>query len=211
MSPHSLAALTADSRPLFARAAGGTSLWDALLGSRDRGALRAVYLGAANGDLPEYYDVFAAAMQGAGICRHLHAAAPFDDAARAAIDAADLLVLSGGDPDRGWRAFRTAGVDAQLAARRAAGAVLVGVSAGAVQMGRGGLGIVDAWVAVHDEAAAWAGLRQRLARSPSALGLGIGRGAAVLVGDGTARRWSGDAFWLSGDAAAPQTLPAHRD
>src|SRR4051794_27912135 len=94
----------------------------------------AVYLGASNGDLPEYYDLFQAAMEGLGIraCRMIPSAPTADD--RAALDHADLIVLGGGDVARGWQVFQETGLHTSIRERYDAGAILVGVSAGAVQL-----------------------------------------------------------------------------
>jgi hypothetical protein len=190
--------LTADSRPLFWRRGGVYPLWEAVRAARGGGSatrgggdaaagggLRAVYLGASNGDDPRYYAVFAAAMELAGIADHTHVTARFRRGERAALEAADVVVLAGGDAELGWRAFERSGILEVLAQRRAAGAVLIGVSAGAAQLGGGGLGALPHWVDVHDEAAGWQRLRQRVrSAAPPRPGLGIPFGGGVAASAG---------------------------
>lgn len=101
------------------------------------GGPRAAYLGASNGDQPQFYDLFVGAMEqigiGAGDCRHVPAdPAPAD---REHLAGADLVLLAGGDTRRGWEAFRAAGLDKLLVERYYGGALLLGISAGAVQLG----------------------------------------------------------------------------
>ncbi len=95
----------------------------------------AAYFGASNGDAPEFYDLFLAAMDSIGIrrCRHIPARLGSDDLAF--IDQADLLLFAGGDVRRGWDAFDANDLAAKIFARYYAGALLVGISAGAVQLG----------------------------------------------------------------------------
>lgn len=52
---------------------------------------------------------------------------------------AQLIVLAGGDVRLGWNTFENTGMKDVIVDRYAHGAVLVGVSAGAVQLGRYGI------------------------------------------------------------------------
>src|SRR6185295_944227 len=101
--------------------------------------LRAAYFGASNGDEPEFYELFLAAMDGIGIrrCRHVPERPTSEDLAW--VDAADLLLFAGGDVRRGWDSFQANGLPEKIFARYYAGALLVGISAGAVQLGLKGL------------------------------------------------------------------------
>ena len=165
----------------------------------------AAYLGAANGDDPAYYSIFQAAMEGIGVRRRrmILAGLPADD--REFLAAADLIVLAGGDPVRGWRAFTASGIAELVARRFYAGAVLIGISAGAVQLGwgvpaagaegngGGASGLVATFrlapffVDVHAEAEGWRRLARAVAASGTDVpGLGIPTGgAAVVHPDGT--------------------------
>lgn len=131
--------LLADSQLLFWRDEGGHYLLDRareLLHEGDPDAtLKAAYLGASNGDVPEFYDLFVAAMAEVGIrkCRHIPAEPSADDLE--ALDQAHLILLAGGDTLAGWRAFQAAGLPERLSRRYYEGSVLVGISAGAVQLG----------------------------------------------------------------------------
>src|SRR6185295_18771996 len=99
----------------------------------------AAYFGASNGDAPEFYELFLAAMDSIGIrnCRPIPARLGSDDLAF--IDQADLLLFAGGDVRRGWDAFDANDLSQKIFARYYAGALLVGISAGAVQLGIKGL------------------------------------------------------------------------
>ncbi|HEX2079883.1 MAG TPA: Type 1 glutamine amidotransferase-like domain-containing protein [Longimicrobium sp.] len=156
-------------------------------------APRAAYLGASNGDNPDFYSIFLAAMEriGPAECRMIPAV-PSDDE-RAYLEAAELVVLAGGDVERGWRAFQASGVNELVERRYREGVVLVGVSAGAVQLGTAGWpagnpdapfgtwGLAPFVVDAHAEDADWAELRTVVAaRGEGARGFGIPRGGGLV-------------------------------
>jgi hypothetical protein len=159
--------------------------------------LAAAYLGASNGDAPEFFELFRAAFDAVDVrdCRHVVAAAA-SDADRAFLARAQLVMLAGGDPARGWDAFARAGLVAHLRAHHGRGGVFAGVSAGAMQLGlaagacpapRGALGLVPYLVGAHDEPA-WDALRAALDATPDArAALGIPAGGGVVA-------WSDGAF-----------------
>lgn len=187
-------------RPMFLLADSQLLFWkdgDALFLDRVREALggrplQAAYLGASNGDVPDYYEIFVAAMEGIGVrdCRMIPVAP--SDADRAFFEAADVILLAGGDADRGYRAFQDNGLAERILARYAAGAVLIGISAGAMLLGMrawSGLGeasfatfrLVPAVVAVHDEPE-WAALTEVvIALEGAGRGLGIPFGGGAVV------------------------------
>jgi hypothetical protein len=158
---------------------------------RARRAPRAAYLGASNGDAPEFYQLFVAAMEQIEVrdCRHLPAQPAAEDLEFLA--AADLILLAGGEVRRGWDAFKAAGLDQKLVERYYGGALFVGVSAGAVQLGLKGwdetgertsdmLRIVPFVVDVHDEPS-WGRLLQLVPKAGEhARGLGIPSGGGAL-------------------------------
>jgi hypothetical protein len=149
----------------------------------------AAYLGASNGDDPEFFALFEAAMERTGIPMRKHVTAAPKAEELAFLDRAELVLLAGGDVARGWRAFVDAGIDARLRAAIARDAVLVGVSAGAVQLGTAAafdpgvalLGLVPHAVDVHDEPE-WAGLSAFVAKGGGKhVGLGIPLGGGIAV------------------------------
>ncbi len=187
--------LLADSQLLFWRDAEGTRFLDrarALLDADATGrAPKAVYLGASNGDLPEFYELFLGAMAELGIhdCHQIPsrpAAADLELLAEA-----DLILLAGGDVHRGWQVFTETGLKDRIAERYYAGAILVGVSAGAVQLGLKGWSedgneafdtfrLVPFVVDVHDEPS-WARLLSAVPRAGEhARGFGIPSGGGAL-------------------------------
>jgi hypothetical protein len=185
--------LLADSQLLFWRDEEGKrflerarALIDADAAGRE---LKAAYLGASNGDAPEFFDLFVAAMAEIRIrdCRHIPARPSDDDLAFLA--EADLILLSGGDVRQGWEGFQAAGLKDKIVERYYAGALLIGVSAGAVQLGLKGwdqnevfdtFSLVPFVVDVHDEPQ-WAGLHRALPRAGEhARGFGIPSGAGAI-------------------------------
>ena len=82
-------------------------------------APRAAYLGASNGDLPEFYDLFLGAMAEIGIrsgdCLHIPSR-PGPKELDFLADA-DLVLLAGGDVQRGWREFETSGLKDKIVER----------------------------------------------------------------------------------------------
>ena len=99
----------------------------------------AAYLGASNGDAPEYYSIFEAAMTGVGVhnCRMIPRSFTAED--QSFLNEADIILLAGGDVERGWNVFVESGMKEFIIRRFYEGAVLMGVSAGAAQLGLYGL------------------------------------------------------------------------
>jgi Peptidase family S51 len=190
--------LLADSQLLFWRDEGelflgrARALIDADADAEHAGrAPRAAYLGASNGDAPEFYQLFLAAMEQIDVrdCRQIPAQPAAEDLDFLA--AADLILLAGGEVRRGWDAFKAAGLDQKLVERYYSGALLLGVSAGAVQLGLRGwdetgertsdmLRIVPFVVDVHDEPG-WGRLLQAVPRAGEhARGIGIPSGGGAI-------------------------------
>ena len=177
--------LLADSQLLFRREN------DQLLlqGVLQQGA-RAAYIGASNGDNPDFYAIFVAAMEGAGIfdCRMIPSAV--SEADLTFLNDADILLLAGGDVELGWRTFLSNGLSNHIVRRYFEGATLIGVSAGAVQLGLGGLAadgslietfkLVPFIIGAHEESDNWKTTTDLLRLSPTntrAIGLPTGGGA----------------------------------
>jgi hypothetical protein len=186
--------LLADSQLLFWRDPEGRLLLERareLLWDEDPGrGLKAAYLGASNGDAPEFFELFAAAMAEVEIrdCLHVKAAPSAEDLDF--LDQADLILLAGGDVVRGWQAFQESGIAERIPKRYYAGAVLVGLSAGAIQLGLQAAAedgapvdsfrLVPFVVDVHDEPT-WTHLSQRVRRGGEhARGYGIPTGGGAV-------------------------------
>lgn len=158
----------------------------------------AVYIGASNGDVPDFYSIFEGAMESVGIREHrmirtLGGNLSSDD--RVFLQRADLVLLAGGDVEKGWRCFAQTGLDELLVQRYYQGAVLIGTSAGAVQLGLYGwiaraesftemfetLKLVPYIVDVHGERDEWARLRQIIGLLDADVkGIGIPAGGGAV-------------------------------
>lgn len=186
--------LFADSQLLFWRD-GGKLLLDSIVRLVARDSPRAAYLGASNGDDPEYYSIFEAAMEGAGVrdCRMILSA--FSPADQSFLNEADIILLAGGEVERGWNVFVETGMRESVVRRYHEGAVLMGVSAGAVQLGPCGLlervaptarpletfGLVPFVVDAHDEGREWGRLRRSVRHlGGDARGIGIPSGGGMI-------------------------------
>lgn len=160
---------------------------------------KAAYVGASNGDQPEFYQIFKAAMEGIGIrdCRMIRASFPAADAAF--MEEADLILLSGGDVETGWNAFQQNGFGEAVVRRFNKGAALIGVSAGAVQLGWGAardggessislletFKLVPYVIGVHEEKNGWKELIKLVVEMGGTLrGLGIPSGAGAIYRPG---------------------------
>jgi peptidase E len=149
---------------------------------------KAAYLGASNGDAPEFFELFQAAFADLGFSNCMHVHAEPSAAERAFLAEAKVILLAGGDVDVGYRAFEAAELIGLLRTRRSEGAILMGVSAGAIHMGvtanpaqQAGLALVPYVIDVHDEPA-WQRLSASLQHSGgTCVGMGIPTGGAALV------------------------------
>lgn len=189
-----------DSQLLFWRRDEGERPWlERALGEIGGEPVRAAYVGASNGDEPAFYSIFAAAMESLGVSAHRMILSQFGKDDREFLATADLVLLAGGDPVRGWRVFEQSGLQEAILGRYFAGATLLGVSAGAVQLGwlaapedmepgeaRAGdvtytFRLVPAVVGVHEEDEDWRRLRGvlRVADVP-VRGLGIPSGGGMI-------------------------------
>jgi hypothetical protein len=190
--------LLADSQLLFWKN-GSDSLVERIRADLDSAKPSAAYIGASNGDQPEFYSLFVAAMESMEIsdCRLVPSQPSREDILF--LESAGLIVLSGGDVELGWQVFEQNGFKELLPKKRFDGAILMGVSAGAVQLGLGCLSneaqpkqinmfrFAPFYVGAHDESNDWFDLRAlvNLAQSDArAIGLPAG-GGAVYYADGT--------------------------
>jgi peptidase E len=155
-----------------------------------RGRRKAAYIGASNGDNPNFYAIFVSAMKGAGVsdCRMIPSA--ISEADLAFLNNADIILLAGGDVEAGWRVFLNNGLSEHIVRRHFEGALLIGISAGAVQLGLCGLAadgslietfkLVPYIIGAHEESDNWKTIRALLQLSgpgKTAIGLPFGGGA----------------------------------
>jgi len=152
---------------------------------------KAAYLGASNGDAPEFYDLFLSAMSTIGIrtCRLIPTEPSQTD--RDFLAEADLILLAGGDTRRGYVAFESAKLKDRIVERYYGGALLLGVSACAVQLGLKGwdeaeekmfdtFRLVPFVVDAHDEPS-WSRLLKAVPRAGEhARGFGIPTGGGAI-------------------------------
>ena len=182
--------LLADSQLLFWRE-NGRLLIERLVKARTRDQLKAAYIGASNGDHPDFYDIFVSAMEGAGVfdCRMIPSV--ISEADIAFLNDADIILLAGGDVELGWRVFLTNGLSDHIVRRYFEGASLIGVSAGAVQLGLGCLGadgsfietfkLVPFIIGAHEESDDWKTTIELLRLSgPGTKGIGLPTGGGAI-------------------------------
>ncbi|MGE5344040.1 MAG: Type 1 glutamine amidotransferase-like domain-containing protein [Candidatus Omnitrophota bacterium] len=133
---------------------------------RPEGELKAAYIGASNGDKSEFFDIFVAAMRqiDVNLCRHIHEKPTTHD--YTFLRTADIVLLAGGSIVKGWNIIKKTELQQKVVDCYHNGAILIGISAGAVQLGLRGwrqtkkipkdifptFQIVPAVVDVHDEA-----------------------------------------------------------
>jgi peptidase E len=190
--------LFADSQLLFAV---GTlnGLTSRIRENLPSGGPKAAYIGASNDDRTEFYDLFVAAMALVGIsnCRRVPTRLANED--RVFLEDADLVLLAGGDVERGWHAFERHGLKDLILRKRHDGSIFIGISAGAVQLGLGAVtdspqpkkldlfGFVPFYVGAHEEKEEWRNLRTLVNVSlPGLRGIGIPMGGgAIYQSDGT--------------------------
>ena len=189
--------LLADSQLLFWKRRDRLLLETALDGLAGDTPLSAAYIGASNGDRPEFYGIFEAAVDAIGIADRRMIDSSFGPDDRAFLEYAQLIVLAGGDVRLGWNTFEKTGMKDVILDRYTQGAVLVGISAGAVQLGRYGMvetpespatelldvfGLVPVVIDTHDERAEWTRLTRAIhSLQGAATGLGIPSGGGVIV------------------------------
>ena len=185
--------LLADSQPLFWR---GGAFLTGLCQAGGNMKPNVAYIGASNGDSAEAYGIFEAAFEQVETASTHRVHAAFREEDRRFLESADVIVLAGGDVETGWKVLTATGMRELIEKRYHAGAVLVGVSAGAVQFGKyasvpdanGGqklletFGLIDFIVDAHDEKRDWQALAATIQLlEGTARGLGIPHGAALIA------------------------------
>ena len=186
--------LLADSQPLFKTYNGQNLLEEALQGCVD-GDLSAAYIGASNDNNPAYYQIFISAMQPYNLkqSRMIRQDCPQED--KDYLKRAQVILLAGGDTYKGWSWMEEHGVADILREAYLNGAILVGVSAGAVQLGLCGadisekgsvetydtLKLVPFCIAAHQEKNDWQDLKKALpGMGERARAFGLPFGSALI-------------------------------
>ncbi len=187
--------LLADSQLLFWK--NGKELFlSSILQASGSSRPNVAYLGASNGDSPDAYAIFTAAMEQVevGDLRRVGSAPTEDDLKF--VDTADVVLLAGGDPEAGWNVFKQTGLHERIRNRYRSGGLLIGVSAGAVQFGSHAtvpgdsgssrlietFGFLNLIIDAHDEKQDWRTLAGTIhLLEGTAIGLGIPRGGGLIV------------------------------
>lgn len=194
MLPFKPVYLFADSQLLFWRLYGVPFLLS-LRELIDAEAPKAAYIGASNDDNPDYYTIFESAMESIGIrdCRMISSSVSNVEASF--VEQADLILLAGGEIEKGWKAFERSGLSDLIIKRYSEGVVLMGVSAGAAQLGLLGWGeahesneqifntfrLVPFVISVHEEENDWRILKNVLQIAPMKVpGIGIPAGGGLI-------------------------------
>lgn len=181
--------LLADSQLLFRDSANG-SFPHALKEWADHRDVKASYIGASNKDDLGFYEIFTGAMQVLDIFDCNQIQSQFSAIDRNNLEKSDLILLAGGDTRLGWDIIRKSGMAEILIHKYYSGAILIGISAGAVQLGMlacsgeecyNVLELIPFNIAVHDEENDWKDLRRLMIRESSQVaGVGIPLGAGMI-------------------------------
>jgi len=156
---------------------------------------KAAYIGASNDDNPDYHSIFESAMNSVGIknCRMISSSLSADEASF--IEQADLILLAGGDIEKGWRVFERNDLKQSIIRRYSEGALLIGISAGAAQLGMLGwpdtdvrcenlfstFRLVPFVISAHEEKDDWMMLKNVLRVAPMKVaGIGIPAGGGMI-------------------------------
>jgi len=186
--------LFADSQLLFWKNE-ATLLLQSLRDGIDAEDPKAAYIGASNDDNPEYYSIFQAAMEGIHIRNTRMTQSTFSKEEKEFLSSADIILLAGGDVHKGWEIFVDTEIKGIITKRYYEGAALMGVSAGAVQLGLGNLApgsvspgdfeymfkFVPFLFDVHDEEKHWSRLKHTVrTMGNNMVGLGLPSGGGMI-------------------------------
>lgn len=184
--------LLADSQPLF-KIYQGQYLLTEVLKSFSHDDLHAAYIGASNDDNPAYYEIFTSAIQPYGIKESRMIRRTFTAQDQDFLKNAQIILLAGGDVRKGWLWMEENGAAEIIRERYVKGGILIGVSAGAIQLGICGymagpngdvetydtLKLVPFIIDVHQDKSDWRKLKKALGNSNSqAFGLPFGSALA---------------------------------
>ncbi len=187
--------LLADSQLLFQAIDGRPLLEEACRGI-DKPSLKAAYIGASNGDDPVFFSLFEGAMDLLGIEQRRHIMAAYDDEDQEWLQDSDLILLAGGNVARGWEVLDGTEMKPDLIQAYYSGSILVGISAGAIQLGLGGwqdeepgeeddlletFKLIPFYLDAHDEDNKWQRLRSVVSSAGShAKCIGIPKGGGMI-------------------------------
>jgi peptidase E len=183
-----------DSQLLFLKLK-GVKFFSFVKDHRQGDSLKAAYIGASNEDNPEFYNLFEGAMENIGItdCRMIQSSFLEED--QAFLEVADIILLAGGDVELGWNVFQLNGMDKAIIRKYETGALLIGISAGAVQLGLCGCNtennsqqsvfdtfqIVPYIIGAHEEKQDWEQLKKLVqAKGEYSKGIGIPMGGGMI-------------------------------
>jgi hypothetical protein len=154
--------------------------------------LSAAYIGASSDYKSEFAEIFELAFTAPTITSRRVVTARYSAMDNMCLTNADIIVLGGGDPIRGWEVMKDRSMTQIITERYLTGTALVGVSAGAVQLGVGAwqddalvsmFRFVPFIIDVHDEDNDFAELARMVGEerdlTPPVSGLGIPRGAGL--------------------------------
>ncbi len=162
----------------------------------ERDSIKAAYIGASNEDQPDFYNLFVGALENIGVtdCRMIQSSFLEED--QDFLEAADIILLAGGDVELGWNVFQAQGIDKAIVRRYEKGALLIGISAGAVQLGLCGckeedvlsqeslfdtFQIVPYIIGAHEEKQNWEQLENMvLVKGEYSKGIGIPMGGGMI-------------------------------
>lgn len=186
--------LFADSQLLFWKN-NGVNFGESIRARVEHDHPKAAYIGASNGDNPDYYTIFESAMDNIGVhdCRMIRS--HFSVVDELFLNEADIILLAGGDTKQGWEVFARTGLKEIITRRYYESAILIGVSAGAVQLGLLGwqdefnsvdelfdtFKLVPFIISSHDEKNQWESLKKVIQlKAGSVKGVGIPAGSGMI-------------------------------
>ncbi|HEC85412.1 MAG: peptidase [Candidatus Parabeggiatoa sp. nov. 2] len=195
-TPYKPIFLLADSQLLFSRKDEPffCSLLDSLKEARANGILKGAYIGASNGDNPDFYQIFVEACRIIDIDDYRMIPSEPSEEDYEYLDEAALILLAGGDIKKGWDIFVKNGLNKKIIDRYNGSATLIGVSAGAVQLAKTGwreseensyklfstFQLVPFIIDVHDEPL-WERLHKIVLKEGEYVkGLGISKGGGAI-------------------------------
>lgn len=127
--------LLADSQLLFYKNEKQENLLQSIIEETAATNPACAYIGASNGDNPAFYELFVQALNNVNVsdCKMITSA--FIEEEQEFLNKADLILLAGGDTEHGLKIFKETGIKEILLKKYNEGVVLIGVSAGAIQLG----------------------------------------------------------------------------